>query len=139
MRRYCIRSSAKANLNCSSGSFGVATVLRSGTVRCGTVPYRYGTIPVPYRSQISFALTGLAARANHHFYLLRAVLRVQNGIVTLYGCCVRLISPSDLACVRARARTIRGVTGNLPQLNDPTMIIVGTKVMVMLLLQYSQQ
>ncbi len=31
------------------------------------------------------------------------------------------------------------VTGNLPQLNDPTMISVGTKVMVMLLLQYSQQ
>jgi hypothetical protein len=31
------------------------------------------------------------------------------------------------------------VTGNIPQLNDPTMINVGTKVMVMLLLQYSQQ
>jgi hypothetical protein len=31
------------------------------------------------------------------------------------------------------------VTGNLPQLNDPTMIIVRTKVMVMLLLQYGQQ
>ena len=30
------------------------------------------------------------------------------------------------------------VTGNLPQLNDLTMISVGTKVMVMLLLQYSQ-
>ena len=30
------------------------------------------------------------------------------------------------------------VTGNLPQLNDPTMISVGTVVMVMLLLQYSQ-
>ena len=30
------------------------------------------------------------------------------------------------------------VTGNLPQLNDPTMISVGTQVMVMLLLQYSQ-
>ena len=39
----------------------------------------------------------------------------------------------------ARKRTIaENVTGNLPQLNDPTMIIVGTKVMVMLLLQYSQ-
>ncbi len=31
------------------------------------------------------------------------------------------------------------VTGSLPQLNDPTMISIGTKVMVMLLLQYSQQ
>ena len=31
------------------------------------------------------------------------------------------------------------VTGNLPQLNDPTVISVGTKVIVMLLLQYSQQ
>ena len=31
------------------------------------------------------------------------------------------------------------VTGNLPQLNDPTMINVWTKVMVMPLLQYSQQ
>ncbi len=30
------------------------------------------------------------------------------------------------------------VTGNLPQLNDLTMINVGTNVMVMLLLQYSQ-
>ncbi len=30
------------------------------------------------------------------------------------------------------------VTGNLPQVNDPTMISVGTKVMAMLLLQYSQ-
>jgi hypothetical protein len=30
------------------------------------------------------------------------------------------------------------VTGNLPQLNDPTMISVGTMVMVMVLLQYSQ-
>jgi hypothetical protein len=30
------------------------------------------------------------------------------------------------------------VTANLPQLNDPTMISVGTMLMVMLLLQYSQ-
>ena len=31
------------------------------------------------------------------------------------------------------------VTANLPQLNDPTMTSLGTKVMVVLLLQYSQQ
>jgi hypothetical protein len=31
-----------------------------------------------------------------------------------------------------------GVTANLPQLNDPTMISLGTMVMVMLLQQYSQ-
>ena len=30
------------------------------------------------------------------------------------------------------------VTSNLPQLNDPTMISLGTLVMVMMLLQYSQ-
>ena len=57
-------------------------------------------------SQISFALTGLSARENHHFYRFRTVFRVHNGIVTLYGSCVRLISPSDLACVRARAHTV---------------------------------
>ena len=31
------------------------------------------------------------------------------------------------------------VTANLPQLNDPTTTSLGTKVMVMLLLKYSQQ
>ena len=49
-----------------------------------------------------------------------------------------------IACAFAEAPTQRCleallVTGNLPQLNDPTMISVGTKVTVMLLLQNSQQ
>jgi len=38
------------------------------------------------------------------FYRFRTVFRVQNGIATLHGSCVRLTSPSDLACVRACVR-----------------------------------
>ena len=79
-------------------------------LRYDTVRYLYGT--VRYRSQISFALIGLlAARANHHFYRFRTVFRVQNGMVTLHGSCVRLNSPSDLACLRACVRVCMRVSG----------------------------
>jgi hypothetical protein len=47
-------------------------------------------------SQISFALTGLAARVNHLFYRFRAVFRVPYVIRPWYESCVRLVSPSYL-------------------------------------------
>jgi len=52
--------------------------------------------------------SGYLARANQLYYRFRTVFRVRNGIVTLYKSFVRLIPPSDLACVRAcvRARVL---------------------------------
>ena len=47
------------------------------------------------------------------------------------------INNGFLTFTRASVAT-RVVTGNLPQINDSTMISVGTVVKVMLLLQYSQ-
>jgi hypothetical protein len=61
----------------------------------------YGTV---YRISNLICSFGFFARANHWFYRFRTLFRVRNGIVTLYGSCVRLISPSNLACARARAR-----------------------------------
>ena len=48
-------------------------------------------------------------------------------------------TPSHLDFQEVLKGETSDVTGNLPHLNDPTMISVGIKVMVMLLLQYSQQ
>ncbi len=76
-----------------------------GMVPYGTVPYgsvRYGTVSL--LSQILFALTGLAARANHLFYRFRTVFRVMYAIRPWYESCVRPVSPSDLACRRPRDR-----------------------------------
>ena len=60
----------------------------------GTVRYNNSTV----QSQISFALTGLVARANHLFYRIRTVFRVPYVIRPWYESCARLVSPSDLVC-----------------------------------------
>ena len=69
-----------------------------------TVRYQYHTVPYrTVRSQISFALTGLAARANHLFYRFRTVFRVLCVMRPWYESCVRAVSPFDLVfatCVR---------------------------------------
>ncbi len=51
-------------------------------------------------SQISFAVTGLAAHANHLFYRFRTMFRVLYAIRPWYESCVRPVSPSDLVCSR---------------------------------------
>jgi len=61
------------------------------------------------------------------------VVAVDAGAVAIVDGVVVVAAAGALVVVAAY------VTGNLPQFNDPTMISVGTKVMVMLLLQYSQQ
>jgi hypothetical protein len=50
--------------------------------------------------------------------------------------CKLQIKKEQLLMIKNCSET--SVTGNLPQLNDPTMISLGTLVMVMMLLQYSQ-
>ncbi len=55
------------------------------------------------RSQISFALTGFFARANHLFYRFRTVFRLRNVIRPWYESRVRPVSPSDLVLPRLRA------------------------------------
>ncbi len=62
-------------------------------------------------SQISFALTGLVAHANHLFYRFRTVFRVLYVIRPWYESCVRPVSPSDLllverTCVRSASALV---------------------------------
>ncbi len=62
----------------------------------------FGLIEAPQyyaQSQISFALTGLVAHANHMFYRFRTVIRVLYVIRPWYESCVRPVSPSDLVLV----------------------------------------
>jgi len=47
-------------------------------------------------SQISFAVTGLAAHANHLFYRFRTVFRVPYVMRPWYESRVRSVSPSDV-------------------------------------------
>ena len=50
------------------------------------------------------------ARDDHLFYRFRTLFRGRNGIITLYGSRVRLISPSDLACAHVRVRACECVS-----------------------------
>ena len=77
--------------------------------KCGIshLAMRFVLAAGPFRlwSQISFALTGLAARANHLFYLFRTVFRVPYMIRPWYESRVCSVSPSDFfwgarPCVR---------------------------------------
>ncbi len=58
-------------------------------------------------SQISFALTGLAAHANHLFYRFRTVFRIPCVIRPWYESRVRPVSPSDLACQRPHVQSAK--------------------------------
>ena len=58
-------------------------------------------------SQISFALTGLVAHANHLFYRFRTVFRVVYVIRPWYESFVRPVSPSDFVLPRLRATDMR--------------------------------
>ena len=63
-------------------------------------------------SQISFALTGLAVRANHLFYRFRTEFRVLYVIRPWYESCVRPISPFDfLLGARPRVRFACALVG----------------------------
>jgi len=62
-----------------------------------TEQFPYDTVRVPARScmsQITFALTGLVARANHLLYRFRTVFRLPYVIRPCYESCVRSVSPS---------------------------------------------
>jgi len=79
--------------------FVLSDLYGTGTVPYGTVLYR------TLQSQISFALTGFFARANHLFYRFRTVSRIPYVIRPWHESRVRSVSPTDLllaACTHVR-------------------------------------
>ena len=110
VRRSGIGGTLLYGIGVASGAVPVPVPYRYGT---GTVRYTFGMdcvdryITVPVRSQCSFALTGLAARANHLFYRFRTVFRLPYAIRPWYESRVRPVSPSDLVLWSVRAHGMR--------------------------------
>ena len=97
------RHKTEDNVRGTNHSSPVHVLLQSlclvGSCKPHILHQNHYTVP----SQISFALTWLAARANRLLYRFRTLFRIQYVIRPWYESCVRLVSSSDFLLARLRA------------------------------------